>query len=195
MTLTFDPKTHIYRVDGYRKSSITGIINAGGLVDSQWFTEEAAFRGSVVHRCTELEDKGTLQESSVDPGAVGFLESWRTFKRQTGFIPLVIEKRHYNETHDYCGTPDRFGVMGNGDRAVVELKTGEVQKWCKVQLAGQLGFIEPSLRGLYRRFGVRLKSDGIPTVTEYPREDMPSDWAAFLACLTISNWKRVNNAN
>ena len=193
MTIDLDPESHIYRVDGQRKPSVTGIIKAAGLIDSQWFNEAAAWRGSVVHKCCELHCKGTLDPATVDPMAQGYLDAWIAFKKNLGFVPMTIEQFAYTD-YGYCGTPDRIGCLGDGTPCIIDIKTGAIQKWCALQLAGYLPFVRIGKAVNYRRYGIQLKPDGRYVMTEYPPEQLQSDWAAFLACLTINNWKRVNNA-
>lgn len=184
---------HVYRVDGHRKPSVTGIIKSAGLINDQWFNEAAAWRGSVVHKCCELHCKGTLDPASVDPAAQGYLDAWIKFKRNLGFIPTQIEQMSWSPSKDFCGTPDRFGYLGNGLPVVIDLKTGAAQKWHALQLAAYVQFV-PDANKL-QRFTVQLAPDGEYKMVEYPVVELPIDFAAFLACLTLRNWRKVNNAD
>lgn len=195
MTLTLDPETHIYRVDGRKMPSVTQIIKSAGLINSDWFNEAATWRGSVVHKCCELHCKGTLDPATVDPAAQGYLDAWVAFKKNLGVVVTAVEKFRYAPTFNFCGTPDRIGYLGNGTPCVIDIKTGPAQKWHALQLAAYEEFVSNSREVGYRRYGVQLKPDGRYVMTEYPPEQLQNDWAAFLACLTINNWKKVNNAN
>ncbi len=188
--LTFDAERHEYRFAGRRVPSVTQIIGLTGMIDTQWFTEAAAWRGSVVHRCCELDCKGTLVEATVDPAAFGYLAAWRAWKQGVGFVSDQIERRRYHADLGYCGTPDRIGTLPDGVRAVVDLKTGVAQKWHALQLAGYAHF-DRFPRAL-RRFTVRLTADGKYIPTEYTPASLPTDWAGFQGALALHNWRKIN---
>ena len=46
MRVTFDKETHIYKIDGVVVPSNTQILSETGLVDSSWYTQEGADRGT-----------------------------------------------------------------------------------------------------------------------------------------------------
>lgn len=188
--LVFNAEAHEYRYNGVRVPSVTQIISGAGLIDSQWFTEAAAWRGHVAHKCCELDCKGTLNEKTVDPGAAGYLAAWRDCKRNIGFVADQIEVPQYHTVHGYCGTPDRRGRMAGGSRCVLDLKTGALQKWHKMQLAGYTHF-NPIPQN-FRRLAVRLFDDGKYSILEYPAADLPGDWAAFIGSLNLQKWKKNN---
>lgn len=189
-TVTFDEASHTYRNQtGQRVLSVTQIIKAAGLINDQWFSEASAWRGSVVHKCCELDCKGTLLEESVDPMARGYLEAWRAWKRNVGFTPTLIEKRMLHPL-GFAGTEDRAGFLPNGDEADVDLKTGVAQKWHAIQLAGYSNF-HPKPRSR-RRFTVRLMPDGKYVTTEYSHATWQTDWTTFQGCLAIANWRQIN---
>lgn len=178
MTLTFDPATHTYHFNGHAVPSVTGILKAVGLIDDRWFDEAATWRGSVVHKCCELWDKGRLNESTVDPQALPYLDAWREFCVKTKFKPRTVEvPRHH--VLGYAGTEDAENEEYDIDR-----KTGAVQKWHALQLAAYSQFHpRPHTR---RRFAVQLKADGKYVATEYKGT---GDWAAFQSCLNVYFWK------
>lgn len=188
--LEFDEESHTYRSGGRRVPSVTQVIQAAGLVNTEWFNELAAWRGSVVHRCCELDCKGTLRESSVDPAAAGYLAAWREWKQNVGFTPTLIERRFMHPSLGYAGTQDRAGIIADGSEADVDLKTGAAAKWHAIQLVAYSNF-HPRPRGR-RRFTVRLMADGRYVTTEYPNATWQTDWAVFQSCLAIANWRQIN---
>ncbi len=188
--LTFDAEKHEYRYAGRRVPSVTQILTGAGLIDKTWFTEAAAWRGSVVHRCCELDCKGTLVEATVDPAAAGYLVAWRDWKRKTGFTSKLIEERKYNQAFGYCGTPDRVGVLPDGTYAVVDLKTGAPMKWHALQLAAYAKFDQSAVR--WRRFTVCLNYDTTYSTEEYYVADLSTDWAAFQCAVQLNNWRLRN---
>lgn len=185
--LTFDADSHIYRVNGRKVPSVTGLLKTGGLIDDRWFNDAAAWRGSVVHKCCELDDKGTLNEATVDEQARPYLEAWRAWKRNLGWTPFMIEKPFSND--QFAGTPDRVMLDSRGSACVVDIKTGDVRKEVALQLAG---YVKGVKLPMARRFAVRVSDDGRYQMTEFTTESLSTDMAAFEALLTINNWRRIN---
>jgi len=79
--LTLDKAKHEYRFDGRQISSVTDVIK--DLQDTRWFTDWGRERGRIIHRITELDDRGILDEATVDDRLVGYLNAWRKFKKDT----------------------------------------------------------------------------------------------------------------
>lgn len=117
----FQEDGHLY--DGGRLESVTGILKAEGFIDTSFYTEEGRERGSYVHLATHLDDMGELDESSLDPVIVPYLEAWRRFKRESGFIVERSEVPMVSTAYRYAGTPDVAGIFPRSSirRAAVEL--------------------------------------------------------------------------
>ncbi len=190
--LQFDPVEHRYMRNGVIVPGVTEILQSVGIIDTTWFTEESAWRGSVIHKCCELDDLGDLDEASVVEEAKGYLEAWRLFKREMKFL----------------------------DGAVVDLKTGQILPWVKYQLAAYSEFrptgtsrenierpmlyecngisfagtpdrLIPPFPAL-RRIAVRLKPNGKYGIKEFPIHERRGDLNIFLAALAINNAKESN---
>ncbi len=185
--LAFDEATHTYTLNGVRIPSVTQVLADAGLVDSTWFTEEAAWRGSAVHLACRLEDEGELDEDTLDPAIAGYLDAYRKFKAESDFRPELIEHRVVHPAYGYAGTLDRTGTIEPW-RVIGDLKSGQVYPWVACQLTGYaLTFPNPRT---FRRMAIRLKDDGTYSVTEYPAKTFQEDANDFLAALRISNFKR-----
>jgi len=51
-----------------------------------------------------------------------YLEAWRKFRKESGFVPEQIEPPMMSTAYKYAGTPDRIGELpGRIKRAAVEL--------------------------------------------------------------------------
>jgi len=134
--IVFQEEGHIYTVDGKGVPSVTTIIKECGLINMTWFTDGAATRGKYVHRATELLDRDDLDETSLDPALIPYVEAYKRFKQDTGFCINDIEKIVYNATYGYIGTLDRTGIFPNDKiRSLIDIKTGQPAKWHGVQLA------------------------------------------------------------
>jgi hypothetical protein len=190
MELHYDDATHTYTEGGQRLVSITQAIASGGLTSSQWYNEVATWRGSVVHACCEYDDQGDLVESTVPADAKGYLDAWRAAKATLGITFTEIEEMRAHPIYRYAGRPDRVGILPNGDRVIVELKTGQAARWHAIQTAAQANFFpEPRL---FRRFSIILEPDGKYLMHEFTRAAFSTDWQCFQACLSIHNWKVIN---
>src|SRR3989338_2196847 len=97
--LTFDEENHLYCFEGKPVQSVTQILKSAGLIDDQWFTEAARRRGQYVHEAAQYLDEEDLNWENVDPILQPYLRAYEKFKAETGFIPILIEKRLYNPTY------------------------------------------------------------------------------------------------
>lgn len=181
MMLTFDPETHIYRLDGEVMPSVTQVLQEAGLIDASWFTEYARTRGTAVHAACHYCDEGDLDESTLDAVILPYLEGWRKFKEWLKEPFFDIEKPLVDTTWRYAGTPDRVTSC-----QIVDLKTGQESDTWGIQLAAYQNMVDPT----FKRLTVRLDDQG----NFYPKEwTSRDDWKIFKASLTICHWKRRNS--
>jgi len=119
----FQQEGHVYHVGDMGLVSVTQVLKAEGFIDDRFYTEEARERGSFVHLATHLDDMGELDESTVDPLIAPYLEAWRKFKAESGFVVEQSEEPMMSTAYRYAGTPDVIGHFpkGNLKRAAVEL--------------------------------------------------------------------------
>jgi hypothetical protein len=164
--------------------TVTELLKAEGFIDTQWFTEYHAPRGTYVHRACELSDLGELDMDELDPILTPYVEAWGKFMNESGFQITEMETRLISDTHQFSGKPDRIGIF-NGRPAIIDLKSGALQPWTALQLAGY-----EILKGSpHKRFGVRLTDEGTYKITEYTDR---SDRGVFLAALACYQWKYNN---
>lgn len=162
--------------------SVTEIIKAADLMpdyspsDAEWYMN----RGSMIHLATELHDRGTLDESTVDHQIYGYLESWK--KLNLKYLQDEIEIKLYDPIYQYCGTLDRF----NGD-----IKSGVPAKWHKLQLGAYYGllkannFVTPNC--MYAWY---LQEDGsIPKIVKYSIQELRDALKIFQCALAVVRWK------
>lgn len=198
MSFTFDETRHIYTLDGRVLPSVTGILEAAGLIDYSFIPPAtrnmALARGSAVHLATAIDDEGDLDFEALDPALVPYVEGWRKFRRDTGFTPDQIEHRGFHRTHLYAGTKDRRGTFPDkSSKYDLDIKCGKAQPWVWIQLAAyQAMEADPRTK---LPFCVELPGDG--TWREYPR---PADWSFglyfnyFLSCLTVTRLQIMSGA-
>jgi hypothetical protein len=183
--LEFDSQHHRYWLEGELLPSVTQILEGVGMIDTRFYTEEARLLGSAVHQATQYLDEGDLDEDSVDPQMRGHLAAYQLFKKETGFSPVEIEVQVYHPEYRYAGTFDRLGVIVQGRQVLVDLKTGPVQPWVGLQLAGYALCIRTG--GFPQRWGVYLREDGRYFITEFTDR---KDKDVFLSAVSVFQWIR-----
>jgi hypothetical protein len=92
---------------------VTELLVDEGFIDRTWFNEYGATRGSHVHTACLYYDQGELDEETLDPAIVPYLEGWKKFIADTGFQHTSAEERLTSNTYQITGQPDRIGMWPN----------------------------------------------------------------------------------
>lgn len=126
MSLLFDEARHAYALDGVPVPGVTAALKVCSAADYAGVDPEvlevAAARGQAVHRMIELDGRGRLDEDSLDPLLVPYLEKWRDFLRCSGFRPLAQEQQVASRRYGFAGTLDLLGEL-NGGLALIDAKS------------------------------------------------------------------------
>ena len=182
MKFTISP-SHIYTDEtGAVWPNVTSILKQASLVDDRFFNDAACERGKDVHLATALWDRDDLDEDSISDTIRPYLDGWIRFRRESGFVPGMIEQIVWNETHRYCGTLDRTGRM-NGKQYLIDIKSGTAQPWTALQT---MAYSE-CLDGRYKRGAVELHANGTYKIIEYNKDRQ--DRSVWYAALVLRNWK------
>ncbi len=148
----------------------------------------AADFGRNVHSMTDLDDDGTLDEETLDPGLRPLLKAWRTFKEETGFVLIESEVKLASRL-GYAGTADRIANVDNR-AALVEIKSRPFNPVTDVlQTAAYKAAWEemhPGVR-LAKRIVISLNLDGSYSLNE---NKGPRDFEVFRCALALSNWRQ-----
>ena len=193
--IKFNAEKHEYSKAGVIIPCVTDVLTAGGLNDifgkiDRDILEAGRVRGKYVHLATELYDKGTLDDSTVHEEIRPYLDAWIKFRKDTGFKPRIIEEIVYSKKYGYAGTVDRIGPLYKIE-TVVDIKSGELMPSAAPQTSAyQCGYNEgksPKDKAKNRLI-VQLRNNG---TYKLPKKEFYSkdDFAVFLACLTLRNWK------
>ena len=184
--LTFDEDRHEYFLDGKNIPSVTEVLQECGIIDVSKFSDLEYYRerGKGVHKATELWDKGTLDVDALDGRLKPYLDAYRLFRDQTGFIPDATEFVGFNEPLRYAGTLDKMGTIGTA-KAILDLKTNAVYPWTALQLAGY-NLIHG---GGYQRYGLALRNDGTYRLKKFSDY---SDHRVFESAVTIYHWNEAH---
>lgn len=187
--LTFNEATHTYRFNGQVVPGVTGILKP--VTDYESVPADillaASEFGTAVHMACELDDKGELDESALDPALAPYLAGWRQFSADYQVRWQLIEKPVYHPLLRYAGTPDRIGLV-NGIGTVVDIKsTAQLYPSVGPQLAAYqaANASDPKTPATMQRMAVRLKDDGTYEAKAYTD---PIDWPVFCSLLTVRNW-------
>ena len=112
--LEFDEVNHIFSANGQVLPSVTQVLRANHMTPEfyahidPWYLE----RGKLVHLATEYDDKGTLDEDTVDDVVRPRLDAYRAFKGDFREKITGIEKRLWHPTLKFAGIIDRT-ITGN----------------------------------------------------------------------------------
>jgi len=207
-TLTFEPTTHEYRIDGHLVPSVTQLLDNAGLTPdyslvSPGILQHARERGIHVDQACDLLDQDDLDWRSVNPEAHGFVEAWLRFKEHEGFRPLVSQLPLFHPTYTYAGTADAVGLLPGARPVIVERKaTARMAATYALQTAGYAqdgmyyappggGVLAPVPWERPLRLGVQLKRDGSYVLVPYTD---PEDLAAFLGVVALGRWRGARRA-
>jgi hypothetical protein len=122
--LTFEQDTHTFSAHGALIPSATQILKDASMTPNYSFIDPwYANRGSIVHKVTELFDKGTLDHGSVDPQVKGFFTAYRNFRKDFPVDILGIEVKLWSSKYGYAGIIDRI-IKGEASYKLFLRKNG-----------------------------------------------------------------------
>ncbi len=172
---------HVYRMaDGRVVPGVTSILRDAGIIDDQWFTDEARARGQAVHACIHYYQQGALDEKSIDPAIEPYWKAYLEFRKHADFTPVLFEHVVYSKTQDYACKIDVFGRwQTDGCRSIIEFKSGHRPPWVDIQLAAQQqACFESGLRPT-RLYSLELRKDARFDLKEHKNAHEALGW--FLA--------------
>ena len=174
----------------HRVTSVIADLDDGYRYVNDASMEYARLRGTAVHRATELYDLGTLDEDSLDPIIVPYLEAYKAFRRETGFEPTQIELRLVHPSLGYTGMLDRVGKIKHR-KILLDLKAvAAIQKATRIQIAAYAELCMKHSILIDERRALQLRPDGSYRLSEpYISGD---DLRVFVSLLTIKNWRDKN---
>lgn len=197
--------------------SVTAALSLAGIIDDEWFTQEAAKRGTDVHLLCKHDDLGSLRSNlnlcgladtrnliwvpvdlrQVPAAQRPYLRAWRDARREIGITRWLAIEQEIESRDGYRGTPDRIAEIGSGPQrvtVVIDIKSQahrqKVPMWAAIQLAGYAHAYKP--HGFLPRIAVGIHGDGTFHVERFGVEDYLRDVRRFLACLEVARMKAVN---
>lgn len=167
---------HEYFWHGRRVPGVTSVLTAEGFIDSRWFTEESRHRGTYVHAACQFMLEDDLAWSEIEPAYLPWIESFAKWRDAVRPEVIALETMVRNPVYGYAGTPD-WVLLINGDRWLIDGKTGAVAPWVGLQTAAYAECLDFPVR----RAALKLRADGeqgmvVPLTHE-------QDWHDFLCAL------------
>lgn len=181
---------HVYKLKGKRIPGTTEMLNSCGIIDSRWFNEEAAKRGKEVHEACHFLAEGDLDMDSIRPGIRGYVDAYEAAVEELNFFPTECERAIYHPIYLYGTKPDQVGFVrknGKDQDAIVELKSGIMQPWTRLQTAFQAMARWPQDYYTKLRFGIELSPDGSKKVDQFAD---PEDFEVVMGIYMAVVWKQ-----
>lgn len=194
---TFDEATHTYRVDGRRILSVTQVLDIAGMSPDfshldPWYME----RGRAIHSAMALELLGELDDDTLDPRIVRFVEAGRRWLELVEAVPQAVEFRGAHRVLEYAGTLDLFCQSKLGP-LLIDWKSTMFDESYAVQVAGGYEplLLEAAQDGAVGVDPLEVRAARCAVVTL--GTDMPkTHWikrgknrATFEAALTVVQWR------
>jgi len=175
---------HRYLLDGKGVDGLTSTIAEAGLIreSDEWYLK----KGTAIHSATEFYDKGTLDESTVDPQIQGYLESWKRFRQDQNYTPIYIEYQTYHPELMVGTKIDRLPLL--------DIKSGSPESWHVLQVGFQRECLkahnlDEKLR--MNAMDVYLDPDGgPPKIKIYKVYEMVEAFKVYASMLYFIRWKR-----
>jgi hypothetical protein len=184
-------ENHIYHLDGRQIDGLTSTLAEAGLMGN-FGTEWHLTKGTAVHLATELWDKGTLDESTVDPQIAGYLESWKRFRDEQNYIPTHIEFKVVNPILQVATTIDRLP-------GPYDLKSGAPEPWHILQVAFQWATLwggGDMIEFITSPMDIYLDQEGkSPKVKTYKYPELKEAYKVYCSMLFFLRWRRERYGN
>ena len=177
---------HRYLLDGKQIDGLTSTIAEAGLMSnygSDWHMD----KGTAVHLATELWDKGTLDESTVDPQIQGYLESWKQFRKDQNYTPLHIEFQIYHPQLMVGMKIDRLP-------GPLDIKSASPTPWHILQIAVQWATLiaDHPREWVLKPMDIYLDPDGgSPKVKVYNVMELKEAYKVYCSMLHFLRWRKL----
>jgi hypothetical protein len=160
----FDSHLHEYTAcdTGEVLPHITGMLEAAGLIDDTWYTEESCERGQCVHSLTADYDLGALNPagcvSCYRPYLLAHVGAMKVLRPKW----RAVEEPMIHPVLRFGGRPDRVGLVTQL-QAVLEVKSGAPDDSHCIQTALQAilaSYKHPLPPASWARYALYLKDSG-----------------------------------
>jgi hypothetical protein len=166
--------------------SVSQIVEV--VAGSKGYADESAMqRGTDLHQIFALHMGrllGKCDGPDVPPEYDGYNEAIEAWIKQANLQPMMLERSLRHTTLPYAGTVDYVGMVRE-DYGVLDLKTGQSEKWHRLQLHGYKHLVDKAAK----MWVLYIKNDG--TFKQVTVKHSSRDWAGFLNGLSILQWREA----
>ena len=188
MITEYNDEKHEYRINNIVIPGVTSILQAAGLYDDSFFTEESRNRGKYVHKACLYHLQNDLNENTIPDEYRGYIEAFKRFMDESDCKPHLdrCEVPLFHTKECWAGTPDICGTLNNISM-VLDIKTGQQNKTASYQLAAYQILLAVNGYEAINRFALYLKSNGRYNLIQHKDRH---DKNIFHAALTIFNARK-----
>lgn len=184
----FREAEHKYFIDGVRMPSVTQILTETKIIDTRWYDEQSAIRGSQVHKACLYLNQNDLDFDSLNDTIRPYVYGYQKFLTESGFMPMLTEQQIYNKTFSYCGTLDMTGIL-NDCLCLIDIKSGSIPRWAGLQTGGYLDALKSMGADVpVKRYALALKNDATYSLKEL---DDRNDINVFRAAVALWRWQEA----
>lgn len=177
-TLLFFGHGHRYTLDGEDLPSVSELcrfLSREIYTDvAQWRLDQAAERGTAVHKACEALDK--FGSVDVEDGIVPYLQAYLAFRREHMVEWRKIEYATHHPKERYAGTIDRYGLL-DGALALLDIKTSYTihKPLCSAQLNLYRRMLTANGMPVDKLYILHLKKDGSYKLKPFDFDDAVPD--------------------
>ena len=191
--IEYEKITHTYKEDGLVRLSCTQILADNGITGldgvSQSLLEANGQFGKAVHAAVQFKCKGTLDLKTVDQPILEYLKCWDNFVEDFGYQSEEQEVFGIHPKYHFGYQVDQIGLLGKGKyigTCMMDIKTGSPKPSDLIQLGGY-SFVKMAKHHFLLYLNPEFKPRGYKVIFS---KKVKREQQIFLACLTISNYKR-----
>jgi hypothetical protein len=196
--LTLEPLKHKYQLDGAPLMGVGEVLKKLGFYDFRFVSkDDLEYKrqvGAAVHKAVELYDIGRLNNASLDPIVVPYLEAWKIFRADTKCEVLYSELPVYSKVHRFAGTLDKI-IRWDGAIVLPDIKaTAGVAKVIALQ-TGAYALAARESHGIkvQKRCAIQLKPEKSGKPYQVVWFDKKADESVFLSCLHIAGYMNLTS--
>lgn len=194
-TLLFFDQGHKYTLDGEELPSVSELcrfISREIYEDVvQWRLDQAAERGTSVHKATEALDK--YGKIDVEDDILPYIQAYIKFRKEHAADWQKIEFATYHPKDRYAGTVDRYGLL-DGIPSLLDIKTSYTihTPLCSAQLNLYRRMLAENGMLVEKQFILHLKKDGSYKLAEFDLDDSVPDGLLALHNALKKKWRKKN---
>lgn len=183
--IRFDEAAHKYYVGDREIPGVSFLMEHMGVKPGLFRLDPFyAIRGRYIHKACHLDMQGKLDDSTIDPQIMGYVDAWRKFRALTQAKMHSMETLVYSEDWQYCGTYDFLGWINDGATlTLLDIKSGAAARWQLAQLAAYALASQGDSWGKCRVGNLYLKSEGRFSLKMYSASELAqavAEWKAMM---------------